>query len=251
MTITKGVIKENRHRKDIYIVTAVGIMFILSFSGANMQLSVYGQPITAYAVLAPIVLGVLGFLAAAFSIIVSLGTIPNEYKRGTSHLVWVRAISQPRYHGGLMLGSVLSSLATLAALYAGFAGFLFLKGGAGDLIRLPMAFMLSCLPVIALSVLASVASIKLPAMAAGLLSFAVLIAGTAHPLLSTLANTLGGFGGSALRVALNILPNLYTLHAQASNLLFGRALDIHSLMGGLLMIYGLAHLLFVLKKKEA
>ena len=252
MTITRGILKEKLHSKEIYIVTLIGIFFILFFSSANMELTIQGEQVTSFANLVPVVMTILWFLSGAFSIVISVGTIPGEYKRRTSHLVWVRKISQTRYHGGLLLGNILTSFVVLFALYISFAVFVFVKGGAvGDLVRLPLMFVLSCLPVTVICVLTTIASVKLPTMVAGLLSLIVLIAGTSHPLLISLSNTLDDFSGTALRVFLLFIPDLYTLQEQACNLLFNKDLNLHSLLGGLLMIYVLSHLLLVLKRKEA
>ena len=99
MTIAFTALKEKIRRKELYIV------------------SVNGEAVTDYKILAPILLIVVNTISCILAVIMSLGTIPNEYERNTSHLVWIRKIPQYRYHGELALANIFTGLISEAILF--------------------------------------------------------------------------------------------------------------------------------------
>lgn len=251
MNIAAYVLKAKLRRKDIYIVSAICALVVLLFSSGNSSLTIGGKSITSYASLLPIMFTVVLVFSGALTVALCLSTIPNEYKQGTSHLVWVRGVSQPQYHGGLLLGNLFSSIAILGFSYLGLVLFILAKGEFASLAQLPFAFLVSCVPIAFISIFTSVISISLPGMVGGLLGVLALVLGVAHPLFSMLANVLSGFVAQVVRTVLKIIPNLYALQTQAANVVLGKPMDAHCVLGGIFACYLLTHLLFVFKKKEA
>lgn len=251
MSIVKGGIREKLGRKDIYIVSIICMLFVALFSMSNMNFSINGEPVTAYKNLMPILLIIVWGFGAALSIALSINTIPKEYERGTSHLIWVRHVPQWKYHGSLVLSNILSSFTALLFMFVAFSVFVFLKGDSLSILRIVGAFFVLALCTAIISTLTSVLSIKLPGMVSGFIALTVLLIGTFNPLLSTLANTLGGFPSQVLRFLLKLFPNFYDIQQQAANILLGKTVDVHALIGGTITLYIIVQFLFILKRKEA
>ena len=119
MGIMKNALRERIRRKDIYVVMVIGLFIVLLCMSGTVTLSIDGVPVTEIRMLLPFVLNVASVIGGAMAVALSLRTIPNEYERKTSHLVWMRGISQWNYHGQLALANVISSVAALLVLYAG------------------------------------------------------------------------------------------------------------------------------------
>lgn len=251
MSIVVGGIREKLSRRDIYIVSAICVVFVALFSMSNMNFSINGEQVTAYKNLMPILLLIVWGFAGALSIALSLNTIPKEYERGTSHLIWVRGVPQWKYHGSLLGSNAISSYVALFFMYIAFAIFTTIKTGTLSILQMAASFLILALCVTILSALTSVLSIKLPSMVSGLISLSVLLIGTLNPVLNTLANALGGMPAKVLHFLLNLFPNFYALQQQASNILLGKSVDIHVLLGGVFALYIIIQFLFILKRKEA
>lgn len=112
MIITLTAVKEKIRRKELYIVSAIGIFIILLFGTGSdsSSLSINGVAITDYKMLAPILLIVVNAISCVLTAVMSLSTIPNEYERNTSHLIWIRKIPQYRYHIELALSNMITGL---------------------------------------------------------------------------------------------------------------------------------------------
>jgi len=251
MTIAYSVLREKVRRKDMYIIAIIGIVFAALITSGNSSVMVGNTSITGYEGLLPVSLVLVGITAGALAIALSLSTIPNEYSRSTSHLIWIRGIKQPIYHASLALGNIISSLMVLTIMFTSVVWLMLSRGMTGDLIRLPVAFLLACLPVIISSMFASALSVKLPQIAAGTISALLLICGYLHTLLGTLINISGGGISSVLRLILVIIPDLYTLQFQATLYIRGQALDYHRITGGLLCVYILAQLIWIQNRRYA
>lgn len=132
MTIMVTALKEKIRRKDLYIVSAIGVLVLLLFGTGSGTLSIDGVAVTDYKVLGPIMLTVVNAVNCMLTVVTSLGTIPNEYERGTSHLVWIRKVPQWRYHGELALANVLAGLVSEAILFAAMFVFMlaYQEGGS-------------------------------------------------------------------------------------------------------------------------
>ena len=117
MTIAFTALKEKIRRKELYIVSAIGAFILLVFGTGSSSITINGEAVTDYKILAPILLIVVNAISCVLAVIMSLGTIPNEYERNTSHLVWIRKIPQYRYHGELALANIFTGLISEAILF--------------------------------------------------------------------------------------------------------------------------------------
>ena len=254
MTIAANVIKEKIRRKDLYIIAVVSILISLLFTSSGGNLSIDGVPITEFSALFPVMLTVVGVTGCTLAIALSLSTIPNEYKRNTSHLIWIRGIKQSRYHSELAIGSIISSLIGLAILYVGLVIFCVIKGELSCIFRLPIAYVFSAIPVCIVSLCAAAVSIHLQPMVVGLISAALLGLGFLHSPLYTLINIISnGFVSIILRWIFKCVPNLYSIQFQGAGFVTakGSQMDFNVVLGGLLALYLLTLPVLLLKKSEA
>lgn len=251
MTIAANVLKEKARRKDLYIVLALSLMIAALFSSSGGSLTMGGVALSSFRGLFPALFIFVSFLACALAISISLGTIPKEYQRKTSHLVWVRGISQPVYHSRLAAGNLLASLASATLLYTSILIFSVLRGTASVLARLPIAFLFLCLAVCVSSLLASSLSLLVSGLFPGILSIFLLLLGFFHPLLLTATSVFGGGASRALRFLLKAIPSLYSIPAQGIAFVKGDELQAHAVWGGLLALFVLSLPLLLFKKKNA
>lgn len=248
MIIASTALKEKIRRKELYVVSVIGVLILLFFGTGDGALSINGVAITDYRVLAPILLTVVNAINCMLAVAISLGTIPREYERGTSHLVWIRKVSQWRYHGELALANVAAGLVSQVILFMPLLGFMLMNGRADQLWRLLPAYLILGINVAVVGMLTSVLSILLPRFAAGAVSCAVALAGIFHSVLETLKDMVGGFGGEMIRYALKLIPSLHEIQAQAGNLIYGERLNFHVILTGLLAIYLYTVLLLLLRR---
>lgn len=251
MSIIFGGAKEKLNRKDLYIVSVVCMIFVGIFSMSNMNFSINGEQVTSFSNLMPILLIIVWVFAGALTIVLSINTIPKEYERGTSHLIWVRDVPQWKYHGSLTVANILSSYASLILMYFAFGIFVVVKTSITSMVSIMFSFLIIALCVAIISALTSVLSIKLPSFVCGLISLVVLLAGTLNPVLSTLANALGGITARVLSFLLSIVPDFYAIQQQASNVILGKPVDAHVLLSAVLTLYIILQFLFIFKRKEA
>lgn len=253
MTIAANVIKEKIRRKELYIIAGIGALIILLFTSSETGIEVGGVKLSAFSSLFPIMVTAVSVFGCILAIVLSLSTIPNEYARNTSHLIWTRGVKQSRYHMELAIGSIISSLIGLVILYISLILFCLAKGEASCILRLPVAFVFSAIPVCIISICVSAFSIKLPTAVVGMISIIALALGFLHTIIATLANILSGVFGELLRGLLKCVPNLYAIQLQGADFMLGInfAIDIHIVLGGLLAIYLLTIPVLLLRKKEA
>lgn len=250
MTIAITAFKEKIRRKELYIVSAIGVLLLILFGTGTGSLSIDGTAITDYRILGPIMLIVVNAINCMLAVVMSLGTIPNEYQRGTSHLVWIRKVPQWRYHGELAMAGVLAGLVSEAILFAAMLVFMLESHRAEQLWRLLPAYLIVGINVAAVSMFTSVLSAVIPKFAAGAIASAAALAGIFHSLLELLKDMVGGFGGELIKYALKLIPNLHQVQTQAGKVLHGGKVDMHVILTGLLMVYVYTVLLFVIKRKE-
>lgn len=251
MTITLTALKEKIRKKELYIVSAIGVIIILMFGTGSGSITISGVAVTDYKMLAPVLLIVVNGICCILAAIMSLSTIPNEYERHTSHLVWIRKIPQSRYHGELALANVISGLISEAILFCAVFIFMLVYGKADEVWRLIPAYLIIAVNVAAVSVMTSAVSVIIPRFAAGAVSVTATIMGIFYALLLTLKDIIGGFGGEMVKYALKIIPNLHAIQSQAANSLCGKTVDIHTILTGLLTVYIFTALILILKRKEA
>lgn len=251
MGIMRNALRERMRRKDIYVVLVIGILIVLMCMSGAATLSIDGVPVTEFSMMMPMVLNVISVIGGGIAIALSLRTIPNEYERKTSHLVWIRGISQWKYHGQLALANIISSLCSLFILYAGVMVFAGIKGEYAVLTKCIPAFLLFSISTAAVSLFTSAVSLVLPGMAAGVLAAALMLAGTMHPILETFSGIVSGVARQVLKGILFLTPDLYAAESQAGRFLAGKGIQIHSILGGLLVLYVCGMLLYLLRRKEA
>lgn len=251
MTIALTAFKEKLHRKELYIVSIIGALIAVLFGSGTGQITIGGIAVTDYKMLAPIILIVVNAVCSILSVIMSLNTIPNEYERRTSHLVWIRKISQARYHGELAAANILSGLASEFILFAAVMVFMIIHGHIGEFARLIPAFLIISVNVAFVCVMTSALTVFLPKVIAGFIAAFITLVGIFHDLLMLLKDILSGFAGSLIKGILTIFPNLNAIQAQAGNVLRGSAFDIHPVLTGLLAIYVFAIVIMLVKRKEA
>ena len=251
MTIAFTALKEKIRRKELYIVSAIGAFILLVFGTGSGSLTINGEAVTDYKILAPILLIVVNAISCVLAVIMSLGTIPTEYERNTSHLVWIRKIPQYRYHGELALANTFTGLISEAILFMAMFIIMMSKGRADEFLRLVMAYFIIGLNVTIVCVMTSALSIVIPKFMAGAIASAAMLVGIFSSLLATLKDIIGGFGGVMVKYALKVIPNLHGIQSEAANALCGNHIDIHVILTGLLAVYVLTVLILVFKRKEA
>ena len=251
MTIAFIALKEKIRRKELYIVSAIGAFILLVFGTGSGSLTINGEAVTDYKILAPILLIVVNAISCVLAVIMSLGTIPTEYERNTSHLVWIRKIPQYRYHGELALANTFTGLISEAILFVAMFIIMMSKGRADEFLQLVMAYFIIGLNVTIVCVMTSALSIVIPKFMAGAIASAAMLVGIFSSLLATLKDIIGGFGGVMVKYALKVIPNLHGIQSEAANALCGNHIDIHVILTGLLAIYVLTVLILVFKRKEA
>lgn len=251
MTIAFTALKEKIRRKELYIVSAIGAFILLVFGTGSSSITINGEAVTDYKILAPILLIVVNAISCILAVIMSLGTIPNEYERNTSHLVWIRKIPQYRYHGELALANIFTGLISEAILFVPMVIFMISNGRADEFLQLVIAYFIIGLNVTIVSVMTSALSIVSPRFTAGAIAAAATLIGIFSSLLATLKDIIGGFGGVVVKYALKVIPNLHEIQSEAANVLCGNQIDIHVILTGLLAVYLMTVLIFVFKRKEA
>lgn len=250
MTIMANAMKEKIRRKELYIVTAIGLLLLLIFGTGAGTITINGEPITDYENIAPILVTVINVICGALAIVLSLHTIPNEYARRTSHLVWIRGVSQVRYHGELALASAVSSLLSEVVLYLGLLLFMIMKGKGNEVWRAVPAFLIVSVSILMISLFTSVLSIILPEMLAGTIAAACYLVGILHGVLDMFRNMTEGIGSMLLKGILLLIPDLNEIQAQAGKLLRGSRVEAHAIWKGLLGIYLISLLFLVIRKRE-
>ena len=251
MTITFTALKEKIRRKELYIVSVIGALILLVFGTGTGSISINGEAVNDYKILAPILLIVVNAISCVLAVIMSLGTIPTEYERNTSHLVWIRKIPQYRYHGELTLANTFTGLISEAILFVPIFIFMMSNGRGDEFLQLVMAYFIIGLNVTIVCVMTSALSIVIPQFMAGAIAAAATLVGIFSSLLATLKDIIGGFGGVMVKYALKVIPNLHKIQSEATNALCGNHVDIHVILTGLLAVYVLTVFILVCKRMEA
>ena len=249
--ITKYALYEKLRRKELYIVSALCVLILLLLSSGSTELTVAGEPVTGFNAMFPVLHTVANALSCLFAAVLSCGTIPQEYERHSSHLVWARGISQPVYHGGLALANLIASCIPALIQYVLLAGYAVLNGHSEVLGVLLPAFLILTVNIGVVSLFTSAVSIPLPEMPAGVIGVLLALVGIFHGLLEMYGRVIGGVPSTLLNAVLTVIPNLYKIGGQAENLLLGKEISVHVLLVGLLAVYIGTALIWALRKKEA
>ncbi|MBD5531838.1 MAG: hypothetical protein HDQ98_06500 [Lachnospiraceae bacterium] len=251
MTIALTAFKEKLLRKELYIISVIAILILVIFSSGTGTITVGGEPITGYKMLAPILLTVVNAFACVFAVITGLGTIPAEYERKTSHLIWIRNVPQYDYHGEMALANIMSGMCCEGILFCAMTVFIITNGKGGEAWRLIPAFLMVGVNVAAVSIIATALSIVFSKTVAGTVAAVYAVAGIFHELLLTLKDVIGGIGGDIVRFVLKLIPDLNDVQTQAGNMLIGKSVDLHTIFAVLLAAYAFSMLILFYKRKEA
>lgn len=250
-TIMENALRERIRRKELYIVVVIGILLILFCGSDSTSISINGEPLVSFRNMFMVMHVLINVIGCILAVVLSLRTIPKEYERHNSHLVWVRGISQVKYHGGLAAANALATIISVGILYMVLAGYAVVKGYASYMIRMLPAYLIVAVSVSLVSLFVSVLSIGLPSMAVGILAVLFAGCGVLHGFLEMFKSTVGGVGGACISFLLKVIPDLNGLQKQAYNLIMGEQIDAHLLWMGLFALWVISLGMFLLKKKEA
>ncbi len=251
LVIMKNALKERLRRKELYIIVVIGALLFLLCSSESMTISVEGEPLTGFQNMFLILHIAINAIGCLLGVVLSIRTIPNEYERRNSHLVWVRGISQKTYHTGLALANMLSSILATFILYIMLIIFTLIKGEGQSILNLLVAFLLVAVNVGITSLFASALSIVLPSAVTGTIGIVFAFVGIFYGALDLYRNMAGGVAGTVLNVILWFVPNLHGIQAQAQNFVMEKSVDLHLIFVGLLALYVCSVGLLVFKRKEA
>ncbi|MDO5154981.1 MAG: hypothetical protein Q4D51_03355 [Eubacteriales bacterium] len=249
--IVKGSLLERLRRKELYIIFAIGVLMILMTCTGNASISVSGQNLVGFRNKLMIFQILINAFSCLLSVVLSMHTIPNEYERRNSHLVWIRGISQRKYHGSLCIANCIVNLIVLFVFYCMLAVFLVMNGNAAMLVRMIPAYLFTALNIVFVCVLTSAVSIKVPVFVTGLVGIFCVVAGVFYPLFSLMKNVLGGLGGKLIGGALKVIPNLHGVQNQAYRYLLGEEILIRKIIGVVVAIYVVTWAIMVWKREEA
>lgn len=249
--IMKNALRERMRRKELYIIVILAILLLLLCSSDVTSITMNGEAVTGFKNMFLVMHTLVHFIGCVLAVVLSLKTIPNEYERKNSHLVWVRGISQSEYHGGLALANILSSLAATLILYLTLGIYAVWKGHAEVLPRMVPGFLTLGVSIAFVSLFVSVMSVKLPVMAAAVLGVLVLIFGVFHGVIDMLKNMLGGVGGKCMSIFLKILPDLNGIQKAAYQIIIGEGVEAHVIFVVLFALWFVSLGLFLFRKKEA
>lgn len=249
--ITLTALREKIRKKIFYVSAAIGILVLMLFSADGTTISINGVSVTSYEMLAPILLTIINAISCTLAVIFSLGTIPNEYERRTSHLIWIRGVSQPVYHGQLAAANIMSALLSQLILYAMVIIYMLRQRHAADLWRLLPAFCITAICATCVSLMTSWLSVFLPRAAAGTISTLVTLVGLLYPVLDLVKNIFGGFSGRMISFLLFCLPDFNKIQSQAGNLLIKDPVAAHPLLKGIFFSYLFLLFLLLARRKEA
>lgn len=244
-------LRERIRRKELYIVVAIGILLILLCSSDNTSITMNGEPVTGFNNMFMVMHVLMNAIGCILAVMLSVKTIPNEYERKNSHLVWVRGISQPVYHGGLAAANILATVISVGILYLMLVIYVVAKGHTENLFAMFPAFFWIAVNVSMVSLFVSVLSIRLPGIAAGVIGTLFAGIGVFHGLLDLFKSMAGGIGGKCMSALLWLVPDLNGIQKQAYHLVIGKQVEVHLLLVGLFVIWIFSLGLFVFRRKEA
>lgn len=249
--IARYQIYEKLHEKSFYILTALGMAFLFVIASGAASLSINGEAVTGFRTMFPILHTLANALSCMFGALISSTTIPKEYERQSSHLIWSRRISQPVYHGGLTLANF--AVAALHALALTLVLVVYvLKNGEGAHVAMMLPiFLFLLLNVAAVVVFTSALSILVPSTVALVFGFLLSLFGMGHTMLEIYARTIGGVSSTLIRGLLTIVPNFYGVAAQARKMMVGEATSPHVFIATFTFLYLATLLIYVFCKKEA
>lgn len=244
-------LRERIRRKELYVVMVIGIFMILFCGSNSTSITINGEPLTGFRNMFMVMHVLIHVVGCILAVILSINTIPREYERHNSHLVWVRGISQTAYHGGLAAANLAASAIAVGILYLVLAGYAAVKGYAIYIPKMIPAYLIVVVSVSLVSLWASVLSICLPPFLTGVLAAGFAMVGILYGFLELFRSMVGGGSGLCISILLRVIPDLNGLQKQAYHLIMGEHMDAHLLWTALLALWVISVGLIVLRKKEA
>ncbi|MCR5105543.1 MAG: hypothetical protein K6B68_14000 [Eubacterium sp.] len=181
----------------VLLIPTLLILIYVVFS--SRSLTIGGKNIKDYYVLIPILINVVNFLSGAISLALSVTTIPNEYERRTSHLIWSRGISQNRYYICLALGNVIVSWISGIILYLTLGVFAIVNGYSNMLGNVLVATLFMFIYTAIICMLTSALSVKLPAVITGVIMILIFLGGALRSILILMSAVITGFAGTVIK----------------------------------------------------
>lgn len=250
-TLVKASLLERIRRKELYIIFAIGVLMILLTCTEGSTISVKGENLVGFENKLMIFQIMVNFFSCILAVVLSMHTIPNEYERRNSHLVWIRGISQRKYHGSLCIANAVVCMMVLLVFYVMLGIFLVMNGQAALLLRIIPAYMITSLNTLFICVLTSALSVLVPAFITGTIGIVCVVLGAFYPALSLAKDVLGGLGGRLLGGALKMIPNLHGVQNQAYCMMLGQEINLNKIFVALLAIYAASMGILFFKKEEA
>lgn len=249
--IMRNALRERLRRKELYIIVVIGAVLFLLCSSGVATISISGEPITGFRNMFLVLHTIINAIGCLLGVILSIRTIPNEYERRNSHLIWVRGISQQTYHVGLVMANVISSILATLILYGMLLAYTMIKGEGHVAWKLLAAFLLVAVNVGITSLFTSVLSIVLPVAITGTIGILLAFLGIFHGVFDLYRNVAGGIAGVILRILLKLIPDLNGIQMQAQNFVMGKKVNVHLILTGLLALYVCSLGIIIFKRKEA
>lgn len=249
MTIMANALKERIRRKELYIVVAVAAIILAVFGNDSTTLNIDGEDIAGFKSMFKVMHVIVNAAGCLLAMILSLRTIPAEYQEKRSHLVWIRGVSQVRYHTQLAIANFISSAIAVVILYVVLVVYAVTRGES--LNHLGLAILVVFVNIAIISLLVSVLSIKLPSFAVGLIGSICVAVGVLHGILDIYKNIIGGLSGTFVKWVLVIMPDFNGIQSQAAGVVLGNGLDMHLVFKGLLTAFVISLGLWIFRKKEA
>lgn len=250
-TMMKNALRERARRKELYIVAGVALLVLLLFGSDASTITISGEPVSGFSQMFRVQHVVANGAGCLLALLLSMQTIPQEYQEKRSHLVWVRGISQRRYHTALAGANFISAVMATGMLYVALAVYAAGKGMWACLPRMVPGFLVLCINIGIVSLLASALSIVCAKPIVGFVGGICVIGGIAHELLDLYRNVIGGASAGFVKGLLWLVPDLHSIQAQAVGFILRDPLEVYPLAKGLLTLYVLSLGLWVLRKKEA
>lgn len=244
-------LKEKIRQRDFIVVSAIGIFLLMLLSTGTASISIGGEPISGFSRMLDILVTITNSIICILAVLLSIPTITNEYKRHSSHLIWVRGISQAKYHSALAMANFLAASIAAAILYIVLFIYFVAQGEAVMVPRLLPAFAMSLINVAACTSLSSALSLFLSPLANGIVSMLFVGAGLLHGVLDTISNFSEGLSSTLIRLLLRLSPNLGEVPQMASAFIKGEDITMVPLLGVILWAYALSWILIIYHKQEA
>lgn len=251
LILIKAALQEKIRQKDFLVVLGLGILLLLLLSTGTASVSINGESITSFSRMLGLLVTVSSAIICLLSIVLSLSTISNEYKRHSSHLVWVRGISQTKYHFSLTIANFLAASLASFIIHLALVIYFVMQGQIALIPRLIPVFFMTLTSVAACTTLTSVLSLFLSPLPTGILSMLLIGTGLSHNMLETLSTLSDGISSSMIRLFLKFSPNLSAISMQATAFLRKDCPQLLPILQVIFWAYLLSWFLIIYKKKEA